>query len=206
MARKFSETWFGNFPDSGGWPEISEAGSVIHKDSGVGSETFRCNAYGALLGRGIGTQGVLDPVAQLREHTVRNVLRVLGDEVDADPFGPDQTHNLLHFLDQPRLGIAEQQVSLVKEEHQLGLVGVAGFGEFLEQLRDQPEHKGGVELGRGHEGFGAEDIDHTVPLRVGAHQVLELEGRFADELIAALASSVSRARWIAPTEAVEIAP
>ena len=88
---------------------------------------------------------MLHAVAELAEHLVRDVERVLGDEVDADALGADQPHHLLDLLQQ-RLGrVVEQQVRLVEEEHELRLVEVADLGQLLEQLGEQPEQEGRVE-------------------------------------------------------------
>jgi hypothetical protein len=101
-----------------------------------------------LVARGEGAQRVLDAVAELAEHRLRHVERVLRDEVDADALGADQPHHLLDLVDQRRRRIVEQQVRLVEEEHQLRLVEVARFGQLLEQLGQQPEQEGRVQLRR----------------------------------------------------------
>ena len=53
-----------------------------------------------LVARREGAQGVLDAVAELAEHLVRHVERVLRDEIDADALGADQAHHLLDLLQQ----------------------------------------------------------------------------------------------------------
>jgi hypothetical protein len=101
-----------------------------------------------LVARREGAQRVLHAVAELAEHGVRHVERVLGDEVDADALGADQPHHLLDLVEQ-RLGrVVEQQVRLVEEEHQLRLVEIAHLGQRLEQLGEQPQQEGRVQLGR----------------------------------------------------------
>jgi hypothetical protein len=72
---------------------------------------------------------MLDAVAELARDSVGNVDRVLGDEIDADALGADQAHHLLDLLEQ-RLGrIIEQQMRLVEEEAELGLVRIADLGK-----------------------------------------------------------------------------
>ena len=55
----------------------------------------------AFCSRGvIGAQRMLHPVAELRQHALRNVDRVLRDEIDADALRADEAHDALHRLDQ----------------------------------------------------------------------------------------------------------
>ena len=124
-----------------------------------------------LLGGREGAQRVLHPVAELAQDHRRHVGRILGDEVDADALGADQPHHLLDLLGQ-RLGrVVEQQVRLVEEEHELGLVEIAGLGQLLEQLGQQPEQEGGVEPRRLDQLVGRQHVDRTAPVRRGQHQV-----------------------------------
>jgi hypothetical protein len=81
-----------------------------------------------LVARREGAQRVLHAVAELAEHRVGHVERVLGDEIHADALGADQAHHLLDLLQQRRRRIVEQQVGLVEEEGQLGLVGSPASG------------------------------------------------------------------------------
>ena len=53
-----------------------------------------------LVARREGAQRVLHAVAELAEHRVGNVERILRDEVDADALGADQPHDLLDLLEQ----------------------------------------------------------------------------------------------------------
>jgi hypothetical protein len=112
-----------------------------------------------LVGGGVGAQGVLHPGAQLAQHRVGNVGRVLGDEIDAHALGADQPHDLLDLLQQRLFRVVEQQVGLVEEEHQLGFVGIADLGQFLEQLRQQPQQEGRIELGRLDQLVGGQQVD-----------------------------------------------
>src|SRR3546814_3101835 len=102
---------------------------------------------------------MLDSVAKLPRHLVGNVDRVLGDEIDADALRSDQPHDLLDLVEQRAGRIVEQQVRLVEEEGEHGLVGIADFGELFEQFAQQPQQEGGVELGARHQFVGGEDVD-----------------------------------------------
>ncbi len=125
-----------------------------------------------LVARGEGAQRVLHAVAELPQHGVGNVERVLGDEIDAHALGADQAHHLLDFFEQRLRRVVEQQVRFVEEEHQLRFLRVAHFRQLLEQLRQQPQQERGVELGRIHQLVGGENVDDAAALGVGLHQVL----------------------------------
>ena len=79
-------------------------------------------------------QAMLDPVAQLAQDNSRNIRRILADEIDPHAFRPDQPCDLFHLGNQRFGGIGEQQMRLVKEEHQLGFVRVADLRQGLEQF------------------------------------------------------------------------
>src|SRR5207247_313666 len=82
--------------------------------------------------------------------------------------------------------IVEQQVRFVEEEYERRLVGIANLRQLFEQLRQHPEQKRGVELRRTNQLFRGQDIDHSAALAVGLQQVVDVEHRLAEELIAAL--------------------
>ena len=82
--------------------------------------------------------------------------------------------------------IVEEKMRLVEEEHELGLVEIADLRQLLEQLRHQPEQEGGVEARIVHQLVGRQDVDDAAPVAVGAHQVLDVERRLAEELVALL--------------------
>ena len=110
---------------------------------------------------------MLHAVAELREHGVGHVERVLRDEIDADALGADEADDLLHGIQQ-RLGrVVEQQVRLVEEEDELGLIGVAHLGQLLEQLRQHPQQERGVEPRAGHQLVGGQHIDDAAAVAVG---------------------------------------
>ena len=154
--------------------------------AGVGAEGLGGGANGFLVGGGEGAQGVLDAVAELGEDGLRQVERVLGDEIDAHALGADQADDLFDFFHQGFGGVTEQQVGLVKEEDQLGLFQVADFGQFLEQFGQQPEQESGVEPGRVDQLVGRQDVDRAMTIRGEQHQVGQSEGGFAEEFLAVL--------------------
>jgi hypothetical protein len=129
---------------------------------------------------------VLHPVAELAQHRIGDVGGVLGDEVDADALGANQADHLLHLLQEAAGGVAEQQVRLIEEEHQLGLLRVAHLGQLLEQLGEQPEQEGGVELRRVDQPVGGQHIDVALAAGIGAHEIGKRQRRLAEQALAAL--------------------
>ena len=122
----------------------------FHDDAGgielrVGPEGLRRRRHRLLVARREGAQRVLHAVAQLGEHLVRHVDRVLRDEIDADALGADQADHLLDLVHQRLRRVVEQQMRLVEEEHQFRLRQVAGFRQLFKQLRQHPQQEGGVE-------------------------------------------------------------
>jgi hypothetical protein len=81
----------------------------------------------------------------------------------------------------------EQQVRLVKEEHQLGLFQVAHLGQALKHFREHPQQEGGVQARRVEQLVGRQHIDHAVALAIGLHEVVNVEHGLAKELRAPLA-------------------
>ena len=77
-------------------------------------------------------------------------------------------------------------MGLVEEEDELRLVRIADLRQVLENLRDQPQQEGGIELRRGHQLVGGEDVDVTAPVAGGAHEIVNVERRLAEEMFAAL--------------------
>ena len=124
---------------------------------------------------------MLDAVAELAQHRVGDIRRVLGHEVDPDPLGADQADHLLDLLQERLRRVPEQEVGLVEEEGQLGPVGVAHLRQDLEQLRHQPEEEGGVEPGRGDQLVRGQDVHVAAAAGVLAHEVRKVEGRLAEQ-------------------------
>ena len=75
---------------------------------------------------------------------------------------------------------------LVKEEHQLGLLGIAHLGETFEEFREHPEEEGRIKLRRTEQLVGGKDVDDSVPPVVGLNQIVEIQSRFAEKLVSAL--------------------
>ena len=120
------------------------------------------------------------------EHRLGHVDRVLRDEVDADALRADQAHDALDRLDQRLRRVVEQEMRLVEEEDELRLVEVADLRQLLEQLRHQPQQEGRVEARVVHQLVGGKDVDDAAPVPVRLHQVLDVERRLAEELVALL--------------------
>ena len=151
-----------------------------------------------LVARRERAQRVLHAVAELAEHGVGNVERVLRDEVHADALRADQPHDLLDLVEQRLRRVVEQQVRLVEEEHELRLVGVADLGQLLEQLRQQPQQERRVEPRRLHQLVGGEDVDDAAAVRRSACRSSMLSIGSPKNLSPPCCSSASRPRWIAP--------
>ncbi len=129
---------------------------------------------------------MLHAVAELAQHLVRHVDRVLRDEEHADALGADQAHDLLDPVEQRLRRVVEQQMRLVEEENELRLVEIADFRQLLEQLRQQPQQERRVEPRALHQLVGDQDVDGAAAVAAGTHQVLQLQRRLAEELGAAL--------------------
>ena len=63
---------------------------------------------------------MLDTIAELSQHGVGNIQGILGNEVNPDAFGANQTHDLLDLFQQGWWCVVEQQMSFVKEKRQFG--------------------------------------------------------------------------------------
>ena len=105
----------------------------------VTAEGFGGGAHGFLIARGKGAQGVLHAVAELAEHGVGQIERVLGNEINAHAFGTDQAHHLLDLLEQGVGCVVEQQMSLVEEHDEFGFVQIACFRQGFEQFGQEPQ-------------------------------------------------------------------
>ena len=75
-----------------------------------------------------------DPVPQLTENHLRDVRGVLGDEVDSNAFGADQTDDELHLFQENRGGVPEEEVSLIEAEDQPGFLEISNLREVLVEL------------------------------------------------------------------------
>ena len=135
---------------------------------------------------------MLDPVAELAEHGIRQIEWILRDEIHPHALAAHQPHHQLDALDQRCWRVLEQQVGFVKEEHQLGLVEIADFGQQLEQLAEQPQQESGVKARRVHQLVGSQNVDHA-PAIDGLQEIGNVEHRFAEEFLTALAFDLQQA-------------
>ena len=124
-----------------------------HIEIGITAEGFGGSAHGFLIARGKGTQGVLHAVAELAEHGVGQIERVLGNKINAHAFGTNQAHHLLDLFEQGVGGVVEQQMSLVEEHHEFGFVQIAGFGQGFKQFGQKPQQERAIEARRAHQLF-----------------------------------------------------
>ena len=150
------------------------------------AEGLRRRLHRLLVAGGEGAKRVLRPVAELAQHHIGHIQGVLGDEIDAHPLGADEAHHLFDGGHQVLGRAVEQKMGFIEEEDQLGLVGVAHFGERFEEFGEHPQQEGRVELGAAHELVGGQHIDDPAPVAVGADEILDGEGGLAEELVGAL--------------------
>ena len=152
----------------------------------VGAHGLGGGFHRLLVLRRKGAQGMLHAVAQLADHGVGNIRRVLRDKVDADALGADKADHLFNFIQQHLRRVVEQQMRLIEEEHQLRFIEVAGFRQALVELGEHPQQAGGVQLRHLVELFGAKDIDHPFTAGIDAHPVGNIQHRLAEEVLGAL--------------------
>ena len=129
---------------------------------------------------------MLHAVTELGEHRFRHVERILRDEIDADTLGTDEAHDLLDALQQHLRRVVEEKMRLVEEEHQLRLFRIADFRQHFEQLGEHPEQEGAIEARVHHQLVGGEHRDRAAAVIGGAHDVGNLQRRFAEEVFGTL--------------------
>ncbi|MDT4849490.1 hypothetical protein FQZ97_836140 [compost metagenome] len=130
---------------------------------------------------------MLDAQAELGQHVIGQVTGRLGDEVDADAFRANQPHHLFQAFLQGFRGVGEQQVRLVEEQRQHRLVGIAALRQLLEQLGQQPQQEGRVDLRRlVHQAAGVEQMNAPTTVAIGLEDVLQLQRRLAEQGLGAL--------------------
>ncbi len=129
---------------------------------------------------------MLDPVAKLAKYVLWHVGRRLRYEINANTLGPDQAGDLLHLIYEGLWRVVKQQVGLVKEEHQLGFVRITNLWQFLKQFGQQPQKESRIKARRSHQLVSRQNVHHSPPVSVTAHQVRQLQRRFAKQLRAAL--------------------
>ena len=129
---------------------------------------------------------MLDAVAELTEHAVGDVQRVLADEIHAHAFGANQAHHLLDLLHQRGGGVVEHQMRFVEKQHQLGQRQIAAFRQHFKEFGQKPQHKGAVQARRADQFFGVQYIDHAAAA-VGLQPVGQIEFGFAEKALGAFA-------------------
>ena len=136
--------------------------------------------------RGVRAQLVLDARPELGEHVVGDVLGRLRDEEDTHTLRPDETHGLGDGVQEVLGRVREQQVRLVEEEDQLGLVDVADLGQVVEQVGEQP-HQEGREDRRPVDQVGQFEERHD-PASIGgdAQEIAGVELGLAEEVVGPL--------------------
>jgi len=129
---------------------------------------------------------VLHAVGELGEHLVGDVARRLRDEVDAHALGADELDHLDDLVEQLARHVIEEQVRLVEEEYELGLLEVALLRQRVKELREHPQQEHRVDLRALDELGGVEDVHVALPVRGAREPVGEVEVRLAEEDVTAL--------------------
>ena len=180
-------------------PTASSVIACSTRKSGIGAECLGGRPHRLLILGGERAQRVLNPVAELRQHVLRHIGRVLGDEEDADALRADQPDHLLDFVHQRLRRVVEQQVRLVEEQHQLRPVAIADLRQLLEQLGEQPEQEGGIETGLVDQPIGGEDADDALAGLVDCIRSLRSSAGSPKKASPPSRSRTSSLRWMAPT-------
>src|SRR5262245_31938652 len=107
----------------------------------------------------MGTKRVLNPVPQLAQNFVWNIIGILGAEIHAYTLRPDESNNLVDASQQREGSVTEQQMRLVENEDQPRKLPIACLGEMLKQLRQQPEKNAGIQPRPQYELVSREDAD-----------------------------------------------
>ena len=121
------------------------------------------------------------------EHRVRHVERVLGDEVDAHALRADQPHDLLDLVEQAPSGRRRRAGAPRRRRTRAwASPGRRPRGASRTARRAARAGTWRRASARLHQPVGGEDVDHAPPGAVGAHQVVQVERRLAEERLAAL--------------------
>ena len=122
-------------------------------------------------------------MAELREHSIRDVARVLGDKVHADALRADELHHLLDLLDERLRCAIKKKVGLIEEEDHLRLLRVPDLRHLLEKLAQHEEHEGRVDQRILNRRLRVEDIDHATADTVRTEEIRDVDRRFTEERI-----------------------
>ena len=151
--------------------------------------------------------------AELREHVAGHVLRGLRHEEDADALRADEPHGLGDLREEVLRRVVEEQVRLVEEEHELGLVEVADLGQVVEEVGEQPHEERRVQRRLVGDAGHLEQADDAAAVGCGAQELGRVDLGLAEEHVGALVGegdelaqddADGRAREAA--EALELAP
>src|SRR2546423_719622 len=81
---------------------------------------------------------VLHAVAQLCEHLIGHVDRILRHQINPDALRAYQPNDLFDLIEQRLWRIVEQQMRFIEKKHELGFWRIAGLWQLLEQLGQHP--------------------------------------------------------------------
>ena len=135
---------------------------------------------------------MLNAGAQLRQHCVGDVGGQLGAEEHPDPFGANQLHGLLDLLQKGLGRVSKQQVRLIEEEHQLGLVDIADLRQIGEQISQHPHQERREHHRTGGLFADFEERDDAASLVIDAEQIGRFDLGFPEERVAALGLKVDQ--------------
>ena len=114
---------------------------------------------------------MLDLISELGQNGIRNIGRILGDEIDPDALRTDQFHDLFDLLQKFFRSRIEQQMRFIKEEDHLGLCKVPHLRHHFIQFGKHPEQKRRIH-GRVQDQFLAvKNIDHSASVYIGLQPV-----------------------------------
>ncbi|MNO95102.1 hypothetical protein D3C76_867360 [compost metagenome] len=81
----------------------------------------------------------------------------------------------------------EQQVRFIEEQRQHRFVCITALRQLLEQLGQQPQQEGGIDLGGlVHQPAGIEQMDAPSPITVGAQHIFKLQRRLTKQRLGTL--------------------
>ena len=114
-----------------------------------------------------------------------HVLRHLRAEEDAHPLGADHAYRLDDRVEEGVGRVREEQVRLVEEEDELGLLEIADLRQLLEELREQPHERGRPESRLVLDGRQLEARDDAASVGRYAQEIGHVQLGLAEELRAA---------------------
>ena len=134
----------------------------------------------------IGMQRMLNFIAQLAENFVRNVRRILSDEINTDSLRTDQLYNLPDFFEQRRRRHIEKKMRFIKEKNHSRFCHVSGFRQCLKKFRQHPQQEGGIHPRVPDQFLTVQNLNHAAACIVRCQPVGDGKCRLSEELICAL--------------------